>query len=200
MAFAEFDGVRALRQMQAANDEISGDFLKRTQALQRIRAAIYLSGTYVRDFLLEPDQRKSEPDRAAVLSARASMDDSLRNYRTLLQEDERAPFDALLRERGDYWLLIAPVLEWNPQQRQKAGYAFLRDEVFSRRTSMLSIADQIGAIATARLSSDELRAAAAYRQYRGRLTVTIGLTIGLGLLLAAFSIRQIFALEKETAA
>jgi len=198
MAFAEFDGIRALRQMQTANDEISGDFLKRTQALQRIRAAIYLSGTYFRDFLLEPDQHKTDQDHAAVQSVRSELENSLRDYQSLLQSDEQAPFGILRREFDDYWSLIAPVLEWTPQQRQKAGYAFLRDEVLARRTSMLTIADQIGAIATARLSADELRAAAAYRQYRGRLTITIGLTIGLGLLLAAFSIRQIFALEKET--
>lgn len=200
MAFSGFDGIRALRQMQTANDEISADFLKRTQALQRIRDAIYLSGTNVRDFLLEPDQTKSGQDRSTILSARSSMDDSLRDYRPLLAVDEGASFETLSRERDDYWSLIAPVLDWNPQQRQRAGYDFLRDEVFSRRTSMLAIADQIGAIATARLSADELRAASAYRQYRGRLTVTIGLTIGLGLLLAAFSVRQIFALEKETQA
>jgi signal transduction histidine kinase len=198
MAFAEFDGIRALRQMQTANDEISSDFLKRTQALQRIRAAIYLSGTYFRDFLLEPDQHKTDQDRAAVQSVRSELENSLRDYQSLLQSDELAPFGTLRRELDDYWSLIAPVLEWSPQQRQKAGYAFLRDEVLARRTSMLAIADQIGAVATARLSADELRAAAAYRQYRGRLTITIGLTIGLGFLLAAFSIRQIFALEKET--
>jgi signal transduction histidine kinase len=198
MAFAEFDGIRALRQMQSANDEISGDFLKRTQALQRIRAAIYLSGTYFRDFLLEPDPHKTDQDRAAVQNVRSELENSLRDYQSLLQSDEQAAFGTLRRELDDYWSLIAPVLEWSPQQRQKAGYAFLRDEVLVRRTSMLAIADQIGAVATARLSADELRAAAAYRQYRGRLTITIGLTIGLGLLLAAFSIRQIFALEKET--
>jgi signal transduction histidine kinase len=198
MAFAEFDGIRALRQMQTANDEISSDFLKRTQALQRVRAAIYLSGTYFRDFLLEPDQHKTDQDRAAVQSVRSELEKSLHDYQSLLQSDEQEAFGTLRRELDDYWSLIAPVLEWSPQQRQKAGYAFLRDEVLVRRTSMLAIADQIGAVATARLSEDELRAAAAYRQYRGRLTITIGLTIGLGVLLAAFSIRQIFALEKET--
>jgi signal transduction histidine kinase len=200
MAFPEFDGVRALSQMQSANDEISGDFLKRIQALQRIRGDIYMSGTRVRDFLLEPDQHKAAQDRVAVLTARTEMDDSLRDYQALLHAEERAAFDALGREGAEYWSLIALVLNWSPQERQKAGYVFLRDEVFSRRTSMLTIADQIGALATARLSADELHAAGAYRHYRERLTVTIGLTIGLGLLLAAFSIRQIFVLERETAA
>src|SRR5450432_1242594 len=66
MAFAEFDGIRALRQIQTANDEISGDFLTRTQILERIRANVYLSGTYIRDFLLESDQQKVQQDRTAI--------------------------------------------------------------------------------------------------------------------------------------
>ena len=60
--------------------------------------------------------------------------------------------------------------------------------------------DQIGDVATARLGAEKVRVGTAYQQYLRSLTITISLTIGLGLLLAAFTIRQIVALEKETAA
>jgi signal transduction histidine kinase len=200
MAFAEFDGIRALRQIQTANDEISGNFLRRTQILERFRAQVYLSGTYLRDFLLEPEQGKTGVARAAVSEARFAVDSSLNEYQALLQAEEIAPFEAMRLEWSGYWSTIAPVLDWGPQQRRSAGYAFLRDDVFPRRTSILASTDRIAAMATARLGADKLRVASAYREYRGRLTITIGLTIGLGLLLAAFSIRQIVALEKETRA
>ncbi len=200
MAFAEFDGIRALREIQTANDDISGDFLRRTQILERFRAQVYLSGSYLRDFLLEPEPGKIQQARGAVLDARFAVNAALNEYQGLLKEEEIAPFQSLRLEWSDYWSTIAPVLEWDPQQRREAGYAFLRDEVFSRRTSILAIADRIGAMATARLGADRLRVAGAYREYRRRLTITIGLTIGLGILLAAFSIRQIVALEKETTA
>jgi signal transduction histidine kinase len=200
MAFAEFDGIRALRQIQAANDEISGNFLKRTQALERIRANVYLSGTYVRDFLLEPEPHKTDGYRASVIDTHKAIDAALREYEGVIQAEEKAALDAMAHELDDYWALIEPALAWGPPQRRSAGYTFLRDEVFARRTSILTIADQISAAATARLGEEELRATASYLQYRNRLTLTIGLTIGLGLLLAAFSIRQIFELEKETAA
>jgi signal transduction histidine kinase len=200
MAFAGFDGIRALRQIQTANDEISGDFLKRTQVLERVRANIYLSGTYVRDFLLEPDQQKDAEFRRAVVDSREAMDADMRQYQALLREEESAPFEALRGELKEYWMLISRALEWSPAQRRDAGYTFLRDEVFSRRTSILALTDRIAMVTTARLSAEKLRVDAAYRQYRGRLAITIGLTIGLGLLLAAFTIRQIFSLEGEMAA
>jgi signal transduction histidine kinase len=193
MAFAEFDGVRALRQIQTANDEISGDFLKRTQILERTRAQVYLSGTYARDFLLEPEAEKAVQDRDAFLKTHAAIDAALAEFQP--QEETR-----LLRQQlTDYWALIHPALDWAPIQRRIAGFAFLRDEIFPLRTSILADIDHIAAVATSHLGDERNRVAAAYRQYRNRLTITIGLTIGLGLVLAAFSIRQIFALEKETA-
>ena len=199
MAFAEFDGIQALRQIQTANDEISGDFLRRTQILERMRASIYLSGTYMRDFLLEPEPQKTDQDRRSVLQTHALVDTYLGQYQGLLRGGERAAFENLQQELNAYWVLLGPVLEWSAEERRRSGYIFLRDEVFSRRTSIVAITDRIGISATEGLEAGELRVAAAYRQYRSRLTITIGLTIGLGLLLAAFSIRQIFELEKETA-
>ena len=45
MAFAEIDGVRALREIQNSNDRIREDFLLRTRLLERIRDDVYVSGT-----------------------------------------------------------------------------------------------------------------------------------------------------------
>jgi signal transduction histidine kinase len=200
MAFAGFDGIRALRKLQTANDEISGDFLRRTQILEQIRSNVYLSGSYIRDFLLDPDPQKTEQDRSAVIQRRAAMEAALNDYKRLLQPEESAAFETLRQEWKEYWALFEEVLLWNPTERRRAGYAFLRDDLFSRRTSVLTATDRIATITTARLRSGEIQAGFAYRQYRSRLTAVIGLTIGLGLVLAAFSIRQIFKLEIETAA
>lgn len=199
MAFAEFDGVRALRQIQTTNDEIREDFVLRTRTLERIRGDLYVSGTYVRDYLLEPEAGKAERHRASLLQTRADMDSALQKYQGLLKPQEARPFDTLMQGLAAYWKVLDPVFTWTATERQRRGYVFLRDEVFPRRTAMLEIADQIGAIAESQLNSGKLRVTEAYRGYRRRLTLTIGLTIGLGLLLAAFSIREILALERETA-
>ena len=60
MAFAGLDGVRSRRQIQSANDNIREDFLLRTRLLEPIRGDVYVSGTYVRDYLLEPESGKAE--------------------------------------------------------------------------------------------------------------------------------------------
>ena len=77
MAFAEIEGLRALRQIQNTSDTIRDDFLERTRLLEKIRADVYVSGTYVRDYLLEPESGQAERHRDSLLETRADMDAAL---------------------------------------------------------------------------------------------------------------------------
>ena len=95
MAFAEFDGVHALRQIQTRNDDIRKEFLLRTRVLERIRADLYVSGTYVRDYLLEPESGKAESHRYKLLETRKDMDSALQQYQGLLNAPEARPFQVL---------------------------------------------------------------------------------------------------------
>ena len=199
MAFAGADGVEALQQIQTWNDRIRDRFLLRTQVLERIRSDLYLSGTDVRDYLLEPQAGKAEGHRYTLLETRKDMDEALQQYLQLLSSAEAQPFRVLTEQLAAYWRVLEPTFEWTAEQRQKAGYAFLRDEVFPRRTSMLAIADQIGRFNEAQLNYGKVAVQWTYRQFRSRLLVTIGLTIVLGFVLAIFSTRKILKLEGTSA-
>lgn len=199
MAFAELEGIRTLRRIQATNDEMRDEFLLHTRLLEKIRADVYVSGTYVRDYLLEPEPGKAEDHRTRLLQTRDDMDSALQQYRGILKAQDAQPFGVLTAALAEYWKVLDPVFAWNSAQRQQAGYVFLRDEVFPRRTAMLNIAGQIGAIAESQLKLGKLRVEETYLQFRRLLTITIALTIGLGIALAAFSVREILKLERETA-
>jgi signal transduction histidine kinase len=195
MAVAGADGIQALHQIQTSNDRIRDDFMLRTQVLERIRGDLYLSGTDVRDYLLEPQAGKAETNRHTLLETHKDMDAALRRYRRLLSSGETPPFNVLTQELAGYWQVLEPTFNWTAEQRQKAGYAFLRDVVFPRRTSMLAIADQIGRFNEAQLNAGKLSVQRAYRQFRSSLLITIGLTVVVGLMLAIFSTRKILQLE-----
>jgi signal transduction histidine kinase len=199
LTFFAIDGIQALQQIEAANDTIREQFLQRTRVLERIRADVYISGTYVRDYLLEPESGKAEGHRYSLLEARRDMDSALAEYRTLIKDHEIGPFEGLTRQLADYWSVLEPVFQWSPDHRRRAGYVFLRDEVFPRRQSMLAIANHIGALNEGQLASGRAKVEETFRQSRRRLGFSIALTIGLGLLLATFSMRKILRLEEETA-
>jgi signal transduction histidine kinase len=198
MGFAGADSLGTLRQIQQSNDEIREDFLSRTRALEQIRSDLYLSGTYVRDYLLEPESQKAEGHRLSLVQTRNEMDLALQKYAALLSKEESAPYHSLTQGLSGYWKMLEPVLLWNSVQRKQHGYAFLRDEVFPRRTAMLEIADQIARIAESQLAAGKEKVTETFAEFRRRLVVTIGLTVGVGLLLAGFSISKILRLEAES--
>ena len=200
MGFAGFDSIQTLRQIQKSNDDIREDFLSRYRVLEQIRSDLYLSGTYVRDYLLEPESQKAESHRLSLLQTRSEMDSELQKYQALLNKEEMGPFHSLTQGLAVYWKVLEPVLLWNSAQRRERGYAFLRDEVFPRRTAMLHIADQIAGINESQLNAGREKVVKTFSQFRQRLGITIGLTIGVGLLLAAFGMSKILRLEAETAA
>ena len=200
MGFAGFDSIQTLRQIQKSNDDIREDFLSRTKVLEQIRSDLYISGTYVRDYLLEPESQKAESHRLSLVQTRSEMDSAVEKYQALLNKAGVGPFHSLTQELAVYWKVLEPVLLWNAGERRDRGYAFLRDEVFPRRTAMLHIADQIAGINESQLNAGREKVVQTFSRFRQRLVITIGLTIGVGLLLAAFSMSKILRLEAETAA
>jgi signal transduction histidine kinase len=142
---------------------------------------------------------KAEGHRYTLLETRRDMDAALQQYLQLLSRSEAQPFRVLTEQLAAYWRILEPTFEWTAEQRQRAGYAFLRDEVFPRRTSMLAIADQIGRFNETQLNSGKLAVQRGFRQFRSRLMVTVVLTIALGFVLAIFSTRKILKLESTSA-
>jgi signal transduction histidine kinase len=199
MAFAGVDAINTLEQIQSANDAIRDDFLLRTRVLERIRADVYISGTYVRDYLLERESGRAEGNRYSLIETRSDMDQALGDYRKLLNVQEAAPFQVLTAELEAYWKVLEPVFQWSPEQRQREGYPFLRDEVFRRRTSMLGIADRIAAVNEVQLQAGKTKVEQTFIGFRRRLLITLVSTVGLGLILASFSMRKLLKLETEAA-
>src|SRR5690349_4335212 len=173
VAFAGFDGIQALSQIRASNDRIREDFLLRTRLLERIRSDLYVSGTYVRDYLLEPEAGKAEGHRYSLLETKQDMDQALGQYRRLLTPEEKDTFERLTRELANYWNVLQPVFQWTAEKRQRDGFPFLRDEVFPRRMTMLGIADQIRDVDESQLNAGKLRMLETFAGFRQRLILTV---------------------------
>lgn len=198
LAFTGLDAVSVLSQIRSRNAAIRREFLERSRGLEQIRAMLYLSGTYARDYLLEPDAAMAAGFRSRVDETRRQIDARLASYGALVRPEEREPFRNLQREVAAYWRSLAPVLHWDAARRRAEGYAFLRDEVSPRRTGMLSLADRISAVNQTQLVAADQRLAGLFLSFRDRLGLTLAATLGLGMLLAAASMRHILRLEHRT--
>ncbi|MGH9662951.1 MAG: histidine kinase, partial [Bryobacteraceae bacterium] len=200
MAFAGLDSMQVLRQIETDNNDIRRDFLYRNRILAEIRSSLYLSGTYVRDYLLDPDTGQAEVHRQTLQHTRAEMDAALSAYSRLLRPEELGPFRGLMRDLSEYWTVLSPVLTWSAPERRAHGYPFLRDEVYPRRASMLSLEAQIAHVNEQQLNAGNRRVSELFSAFRWRLGLTLAITLATGLLLAAVSISNALRLEREAQA
>jgi signal transduction histidine kinase len=195
-----FSALHALSEMRSSNEATLRQFLAKNQQLDEIRTAVYLCGTYIRDYLLEPDRAKAEQSRKALSDAYSRIESLLADNMPLSGAGDRENFEALKREIQDYWQTMEPVLSWSPDERQQKGYSFLRDEVFPRRSYALSIADTIESVNRQQLMRRDEQLLAKFSSVRNELVLALVAMMLFGGGLAFFSGARLLRLERETLA
>lgn len=193
------NALHVLSQLQTNNETILREFLQQQQRLDKIRSAIYLSGTYLRDYLLEPDPEKADQNRTALESARAQVVSMLENPNVLSGLSGNDEMDqALKREIEEYWHTLQPVLYWKAEQRHRKGYRFLHDEVLPRRSSTLGIADTIASVNQQQLLQRDDRLLSLFSDFRSRLAIALLLMVVFGLVQASASTIHLLRMERRT--
>ena len=198
MALAGLDTARVLRNFRTNDDRIRRQFLFQNHVLNDVRSDVYVSGTYVRDYLLEPETQRAETYRTNLEQVRGHMESALASYGKQVNAAEAEHYSALRTELAQYWQVLAPIFKWDAAERRNLGYAFLRDEVFPRRQNMLAIADRIAGINEQQLNSANEQVVGLLLAFQTRLAITLVVALALGLGLAAFSIRKILNLERQS--
>jgi len=184
-------GGRIYDEMQAANDS----HRRSQQALTEIRSGIYLTGLCIRDYLLDPSHLSTERYRSQFAEVHASTVQYLEQLRKPARPEETLAFEALRAEMESYFALLAPVFEWTPQQKVLLSPRFLREEVLTRRNSVMAMALEVRELNRAhfaRQREDLARAQRSFQTYLNRMTV---LVLFLGTMVAAASIVRITRLE-----
>ncbi|HUI77948.1 MAG TPA: ATP-binding protein [Bryobacteraceae bacterium] len=200
VALAGVAGLRVLQQIRRDDDRIRTEFLLRNHLLDQIRDQLYLSGTYVRDYVLDPDPSRAEMYRDSLEQVRRDMNAAVAAEAKLKGSEGTSTFQALEKELADYWRTLDPVFQWDAATRRRRGYEFLRADVFPRRTAVLQIASRIGDLNEQQLNAGNGRIVTVLRQFQYQLLATLLATLVLGLGMAAFSARKILALERHAQA
>jgi signal transduction histidine kinase len=174
-------------------------FVERLGVLERIRAQIYLSGTYVRDYLLSPDTGGADAQRARLAAIEEESQEVLNRYAKGIEASESDVFEALRSEIGNYWSVLHTTFDWTPQQRNRLRFTFFYEQLVPRRTTMLQIADTIEGIHQRGLSRAEERFTASADNLRLSLMAMFGVALTGSLLLALGAIALTLRLERENA-
>ena len=134
LVFTGLDAVRLLTQMRDSNTSLRREFLERSSRLDDIRSKVYLSGTLVRDYVLEPEHVNAERQRDQLNANKSQVESEIEAYGRLLPEQERGAFEDLRRELSEYWQSLDPIFSWDAAQRRSGGIRlFARQSVPASR-------------------------------------------------------------------
>jgi signal transduction histidine kinase len=195
MALAGTYGIRFLQRIRRDENQIRRQFLLQNHALNEIRSQLYLSGTYVRDYLLELDPRRAEMHLESLRQLRAEMQSALHLFGSQISPDQAKYYAELSAELATYWGILDPIFNWDAAQRQREGYAFLREKLLPRRAATLAIADRIANIDEQQLSTGNRQVDNLLSRFQSRLAMILLVTLLLGMGMTAFSMWKILALE-----
>jgi len=197
MAAAEAGAVLFLNGLRQSGTELQGHFLERNRTLERLRSNIYLSGTYVRDYLLAPETHGAQAQLIALDGLRRDTEIALTTYAQTLEPEEKAPFQALRSQIEEYWKVLDRTFAWTPEQRDQFRSAFFYQELVPRRTSMLQIADRIAALNEDALRRGDSQLGTLFGKLQLWLVVMSIVTLAGGAGLAVLTTSHILKLEGE---
>ena len=182
--------------IQAEDRRIHDRYISGERTLDQLRSDIYVSGTYVRDFLIDPDPSHAASHRAEFEAARRRVQSALPVYRRFLEGEEKVSFDHFTAELAGYFDSLQPALRWDMGQRQRLGYQFVTTSMLPRRATIVHLADQISVFNRKQMDVSNSQLKELFANFRGALVFLLLITCLSGVAVAGASIRRILHLEK----
>lgn len=189
-----------LSQIKVHEEKIREDYLARDRVLQALRSEIYISGTHIRDFLLDTDEGLSMENREQFLETERQIQEGIVRYRTLVGNPDPQPFRQFSEELASYMSAMAPVLSWTPAERLARASAFVQEQLRPRRLGALDLADRLQQISEAQLEESSNAVSVVLSAFRVKLLALLLLAVGLGITLAGLALWRLLRLEREAQA
>jgi signal transduction histidine kinase len=197
-----------LEQVRASDLAERDIHLRRDHALDQIRSGIYQSAIIMRDYLLASGDKPISGDKTIDNQAGAAQierfaetrnqtERALAECATLIDPSENEALRELNAEVQVYWKLLAFITQIPAENRLLRGSEYLSKQVRQHRAELIQLVDQVDAISTRQMAASDARMNETFGRLRRRLTLIVALAMGMGLLLAGFTIWRTLRLEQE---
>jgi signal transduction histidine kinase len=185
-----------LYQIEIRHEKIRQEYVERDRLLEKLRANIYVSGTYFRDFLLDTSDAGAARHRDQFLSVKAEILAGAAEYARIAGLAGRRPTQELQGELNAYFDTLTPALTWSAKQRQARANDMIQHELLPRRMMAVSLADRVQQSSEKRLEINSEAVGEMFSSFRTRLLLLLVLTIAIGVALAAVTMWRLLHLER----
>jgi signal transduction histidine kinase len=197
MLAAGVDALLVLRKVRTSDAQVRDASLARSHALENVRTGIYQSAIVMRDYLLAHDPEIAKAQAETQTTIRTRTDAALEQSAAALDAAERPPMRTLQTQVAVYWKLVDFVIETNRWDQAAWESTYFSGEMGRRRNAMLDLIDQIDQLSARDLAASDAKLNATFDSLRSRLMWMLGATLGVGLILTAFTVRRTLTLENE---
>jgi signal transduction histidine kinase len=167
--------------------------------LRRLRSDVYLSGIYIRDYLLDHDGATAPEYRQRLTNLRRSHGETVRELRALTPQ-MKVRIDHLERNLDAYWNAFDPLFSWTPLEKITLSAAFLRREVLPRREAVLAITNEIRVLNDANLAAQQREVARRQAAFRNDLNTQLAWSLLAGVIVSLVAVLRLRALERRSEA
>lgn len=200
IALVAYQASRSLGRLEDSNSRIRREYRRRDHLLDRLHSEVYVSSTFVRDYLFESASGAAGVQLAELEAVRREMTTDIESYGRDLPAEEATAFSTLRHELNAYWGALDPAFHWDAATRRNRADGFLQQELFPRRREVFTLADRIALLNEKQLDAAEAKVTELFSRFRSQIVTTAFVTIALGLMCALVSIRRALHLEEEAKA
>ncbi len=189
---------RKAEEIYAQLDQLNTHHRDVESTLRRLRADVYLSSLYIRDYLLDTDREEAPEYRQHLTELRQKHSASVKELRVLLPADAALRMDNLDSRLDDYWQAFEPLFEWSAYEKMMRSGRFLRREVLPRREAVLSITNDIEQLNNTNLATQRAEVTRRLATFRDDLHRRLWRTLLLGFVVAFVAVVRLRMLERRS--
>jgi len=194
-AFAIWRNATAAQLRVAA---LHSSHLEAGNALDTLRANVYLTGILTRDYLLDADPKQAPKYADQFSKIRMGTDESFRVLTASAQSDqEKAALERLRLEVTTHLDPTRIVLDLTLAGKSPHRADFLGERL-RRREQIVALANEVERMMTENFSRERQRITKADEDFRSSLAWTTGLALVLGFGIAGIALARMVALEKQS--
>jgi len=188
------DSIVRLHQVNVTAAKMRDAYFRRIQSLEEIRSGVYQSSIILRDYLLASDAQTAREQAQKWAEVRLNTDRTVQQIAASAEPEEAPLFQNLRNEVADYWGLRESIVR---APAEKGNNPYSSGELVQRRTALLALVDRLDRINQLEMASSDIKVHAVFHALRWRTLLKLGVTMGVGIGLAAFTVRRTLQMETE---
>ena len=197
MLVASVEALLSLRQLHTIEEQVSGRFMTRTQALSTVLISVHVYDDQLERFLLEDQPIEQSQVGIEIASHAAEAHSALRSYPPDREPQEQKMLNEIEQELSEQEVTFAALLSRAPGDRREHSRQFIHEQLIPRSLDILQVSQQIALLNSGRLAQENQALLTRFQGLQMKLRSMLILALAAGFLLSIVGSFYILRLERQ---